>query len=266
MPKTGGTKSKKFWTFVRRAKKPNIEDLLAIKKEDGTRLFLEKDIKEYTENYYTNLYSSSTSELFSPEWTKLIEEEVKLFHSVNIMNSHPINAPITLEETLNAIKAGSLGKSAGPSTIKYEFLKYGGDCMANSLHTMFQKIFDSETLPDQWLQSNIINLGKGKGDREKLSSKRGITLSECPAKVFERILLSRISNILPFSEAQAGGRHKRGCADQLFILKSIINQRKYEGKPSFIAFPTDIEVKFWDQILTVRFPYPSVDRIILGTV
>ena len=262
--KTGGTRSKKFWTFVRQSKRPNSEDLLAVKKEDGTRLFSEADIKEYTSSYFTDLYSPTTSQLFSPQWTKLIEDEVKFFHSIETMNSHPMNSPITHEEIAKASAASSLGKSGGPSTVKYEFMKYGGDPMVNSLHSIFNKVFQSESCPEQWLHSHIINLGKGKGDREKLSSKRGITLSECPAKIFEKVLFSRIIKHLPFSEAQAGGRQERGCVDQLFVLKSVLNQRKQSGYPCFIAF-LDIE-KAFDKTWTEALLYNLWDKGIRGKI
>ena len=114
-----------------------------MKKEDGTRLFSEVDIKEYTSSYFTDLYSPSTSQLFSPQWTKLIEDEVKFFHSIETMNSHPMNSPITHEEIAKASAASSLGKSGGPSTVKYEFMNYGGDPMVNSLHSIFNKVFQS---------------------------------------------------------------------------------------------------------------------------
>ena len=99
-----------------------------------------------------------------------------------------MNLPISEEEISVARKQLSKGKSPGPSHITYEFLINGGPAMLSSLTKLFNDIFQSETQPIQWQQSHLINLGKGKGEREKLSSKRGITLSECPAKVFGKVL------------------------------------------------------------------------------
>ena len=237
---TGGTRSKKFWSLVRQCRRPNTEDLLAVQKEDGTRLFSEKDILEYTAYYFENLYSPTISEAFSPQWTNYISNKVNEFSQINSKSFHPMNLPISEEEISVARKQLSKGKSPGPSHITYEFLINGGPAMLSSLTKLFNDIFQSETQPIQWQQSHLINLGKGKGEREKLSSKRGITLSECPAKLFEKVLFNRIIKELPFSEAQAGGRVGRGCVDQLFILKSVINQRKFDNKPTFIVF-LDIE-------------------------
>ena len=53
---SGGTNSKMFWNLVRQIKKSNSEDLYAIKKQNGQKIFNEKDIKQYTEIYYKELY------------------------------------------------------------------------------------------------------------------------------------------------------------------------------------------------------------------
>ena len=53
---SGGTNSKMFWNLVRQIKKSNSEDLYAIKKQNGQKIFNEKDIKQYTELYYKELY------------------------------------------------------------------------------------------------------------------------------------------------------------------------------------------------------------------
>ena len=45
-----------FWNLIRRVKKNNSEDLYAIKNKNGEKLFNEKDIKQYTELYYKELY------------------------------------------------------------------------------------------------------------------------------------------------------------------------------------------------------------------
>ena len=52
----GGTNSKMFWNLIRQIKKNNSEDLYAIKNQNGEKSFNEKDIKQYTELYYKELY------------------------------------------------------------------------------------------------------------------------------------------------------------------------------------------------------------------
>ena len=90
-------------------------------------------------------------------------------------------------------------------------------------------------------------LRKGKKvDPEKLSNKRGISLSSNVGKIFEKVILNRVANSINFSQTQAGARKNRGCTDQIFIFQSVIQQRAYEGKPTFVAF-LDLE-KAYDKV------------------
>ena len=59
-----------------------------------------------------------------------------------------------------------------------------------------------------------------------MQNRRGITLTSNVEKLFERVLNNRLVKILEFSEGQAGGRKQRSTVDQLFILKSLINEAK----------------------------------------
>ena len=67
---------------------------------------------------------------------------------------------------------------------------------------------------------------------------RGITLLSTPSKVFCRILLGRIDKALDskLREAQAGFRRGRGCVDQIFALRNIIEQCLEWKTPLFINF------------------------------
>ena len=54
--KSGGTNSKMFCNLKRQIKKSNSEDLYAIKNQNGEKVFNEKDLKQYAELYYKELY------------------------------------------------------------------------------------------------------------------------------------------------------------------------------------------------------------------
>ena len=79
-----------------------------------------------------------------------------------------------------------------------------------------------------------------------LSNKRGISLTSNICKLFERILNNRVKKRIKFTEAQAGGREGRSCIDQLFILKSVVNQFQHDQKPVYSAF-VDLE-KAYDKV------------------
>ena len=89
----------------------------------------------------------------------------------------------------------------------------------------------------------IINIDKGKKNKELLSNKRGISLSNNICKLFERVINNRIKGNLQFTEARAGARENRAAVDQIFTLKAIIQNRTSKGLPTYIAF-IDLEKAF----------------------
>ena len=246
---SGGMNSKLFWNLIRKLKRPNSEDLLPIMKEDGAIIYNESEVKEYTRQYYSNLFSQRHNAAFTPEWTTYVGDHVQGFLSRKDLDNHPLNRPFSLQEVCAAIKESrhKANRSPGPDSIPYEFLFNGGPEMNQSLHDLFNHIYVTEEIPSQWSEALICNIGKGKKvDPEKLSSKRGISLSSNVGKIFEKVIFNRISGAINYSEAQAGARKNRGCTDQIFIFQSIVQQRTSEGKLTFVAF-LDLE-KAYDKV------------------
>ena len=81
-------------------------------------------------------------------------------------------------------------------------------------------IFDSEDIPHQWKISMLINIEKGKKDNGKLENKRGISLCNIISKIFEKIIINRLTKHLNFTEAQAGVRPQKSTLNDLFTIKS----------------------------------------------
>ena len=78
-----------------------------------------------------------------------------------------------------------------------------------------------------------------------------ISLTNNICKIFEKVINNRIKSALSFTEAQAGAREGRSSVDQLFILKSVIQQRKFQRKQTYIAL-IDIEKGFdytWREVM-----------------
>ena len=239
---SGGTNSKMFWNLIRQIKKSNSEDLYAIKNQNGEKIFNEKDIKQYTELYYKELYSKRTSSTYHKSWTGFIEKEIEKLHENRKHEKDKMNDPINEKEVQQA-KSLKNNKSTGPDKVKNEFIKYGGRELTKALSQTFNKIFENETIPISWNKSNTINIDKGIPDKELLENKRGISLTNNIYKIFEKVINNRIKSALSFTEAQAGAREGRSSVDQLFILKSVIQQRKFQRKQTYIAL-IDIEKAF----------------------
>ena len=91
--------------------------------------------------------------------------------------------------------------------------------MANIVHKFCAEVFTSHTPPDQWITNVIVPL-PNKGDHSLMTNYRGITLMSIAAKVYNKILLSRIRDHIDLilRKDQAGFRPGRSCAQQIHIL------------------------------------------------
>ena len=145
--------------------------------------------------------------------------------------------PFTLEELNQSIKILKRNKSTGPDRIPNEIYIEANEITKQIfLHTM-NEVYTRETIPAQWQQGNIIRIYKGKGNKGKCSSERGITLASNSGKLFERLVNNRIKHEINTSEAQAGGQAGKSTADHITILNSIINhKKKNKVKNLYIAF------------------------------
>ena len=139
----------------------------------------------------------------------------------------------------SAISNSKNNKSPGIDGINNELLKNGGDCLTNSLFKLFNKILETNVTPKEWNTGVIIPIHK-KGDHNDLNNYRGITLTPCISKIFNRIIANEISEFLEkgniLTEVQGGFRKDHRCEDHISTLKSIAASRLTEGKPTYMAF------------------------------
>ena len=89
---------------------------------------------------------------------------------------------------------------------------------------ILKDIYETEKIPDQWQEGEIIRFYKGKGKKGKCSNERGITLGSNMGKLFERIMNNRRTKTVKITDAQAGGQKGKATADHLLI--TIIKQHK----------------------------------------
>ncbi|MCG8432127.1 MAG: reverse transcriptase family protein, partial [Candidatus Omnitrophica bacterium] len=105
------------------------------------------------------------------------------------------------------------------------------------LTDLFQNIWENETIPEDWSKGLIVKLPK-KGDSGNCNNWRGITLLSIPSKVFCKVLLNHLKDTIDplLRKEQAGFRKGRGCVDQIFALRNIIEQCLEWNAPLHINF------------------------------
>ena len=234
-----------MYKIIRKLENTNKEEFSYVKDDEGKRILDKEKEKEQYAMYYENLYKTRKPESEVNEWVTHVNTVISRYQQREIMREHSMNQPIVIEELQKAIKQLKPGKASGPDMIPNELIINGGPNIHNTLLNVFNEILITEKIPNKWKESEIISIYKGKGDREKMENKRGITLASNLVKLFERIINNRLVKYLEFTEGQAGGRKERSTIDQLFILKTLMRQRKEEGKRLYIVF-LDIE-KVYDK-------------------
>ena len=74
-----GYNSKSYWNIIRQLRQNNVEDLDALKNDDGVRLFSEDEIKNYAHQYYKQLYSKHSLPAYEKEWSNYIENKIHIY-------------------------------------------------------------------------------------------------------------------------------------------------------------------------------------------
>ena len=133
-------------------------------------------------------------------------------------------------------------KSPGPDGITNRMLTGGGEVFTGLLHDFLSSLCLHETQPRAWELSLTQPIYKG-GNKLKTdpASFRGIYLSSALAKLFEGLLLHRLTQYTEAHDTltpnQLGTRPGRQTHDAIYSLLAII-QRNWTLRESLTAAPT----------------------------
>ena len=155
----------------------------------------------------------------------------------NLIEATPISYPvddnaaynciISMSELVNAIK-DCKGSSAGPDLIHYDMIKNIPSSELIHLLAFYNKIFLSDTFPNNWKKALLIPILKKNKDAKLTDSYRPISLTNCLCKILERILNKRLQWYLETKDKlslfQSGFRKNRSTMDNLAYLESEITE------------------------------------------
>ena len=157
--------------------------------------------------------------------------------------------PIWFDEVLYAVRKLKNGKASGRDNISIEMLK-SHNGIAEWLWDIVNKCWSEENFPQNWKLAEVVPLYKNKGKRSECANYRGIPLLSVPGKVFASIILNRCKDALDqvLREEQCRFRKSKGCNDQLFALRQILEK--------CMAFQLDVSFCFSD----FRAAFDLLDR------
>ncbi|BHF76059.1 hypothetical protein SprV_0501915700 [Sparganum proliferum] len=135
-----------------------------------------------------------------------------------------LDLPPSLQETIRAVQQLSSGKAPGSDAIPAEVYKHGGPQLIDYLTALFQEMWRQGEVPQDFKDATIVHLYKRKGNRQVCDNHRGISLLNIAGKIFVRIHLNRLNNLLEqglLPESQCGFRRHRGTTDMIFAARQL---------------------------------------------
>ena len=200
--------------------------------ENGVEICSESGIlHEYKTEFYNRLQPCEIAK----EWKNFEELTVRLSALCVEVSGNNKSPDFTDKELDSAISELKSGKSY-PNSFPPEVFIHGGKELRQFLLQVSNRIKNEQKIPIQWMQMKIATMYKNKGSMKMLVNQRGIFLTPVISKVFEKMVKSRISEIVAkVTKLQAGSRSERMTMDQTFLLRSGINHAVYMNKPIFIT-------------------------------
>ena len=183
--------------------------------------------------FFERLYSAPESK----------EKHIKLEKYVTEIldtNKNLIITPnFTMKELLDAIKLLKNSKAAGPDRIIAEMLKASPENVLILLLKLMNKIKTNFTYPSQW-GMGITSLLFKEGDDDDPNNYRAITVTDALSKVLAIMMNERIGewstrNSIKAKE-QIGFEKKTRPADHLFVLRTLVDSYKSQGKKLYACF------------------------------
>ena len=168
-----------------------------------------------------------------------------------------LNVPISSKEVHDAISKLRRNKACGIDDIKAEFILEGKQILLEPLTQLFNEIFTSQ-FPESWSVGIITPIFK-KGDKNDCNNYRGVTVGTALSKLYAMILNKRLMEWTEKhklrANAQAGFRSDHRCPDNVFILRTLIEQAKAHKKSLYCcfidfskAFDTIPRTKLWNRL------------------
>ena len=153
--------------------------------------------------------------------------------------SSEVMAEISIGELNATLDKLNIAKAEGLDQITNAMLKNTGEAARRIILELLNSTVIGGVIPSEWKVGNVI-LTLKRIPGTDINNYRPITLISCLSKVLTSILAQRIAAAVESSELagdlQNGFRKSRSCADNIFILNSLLELNKNQRLKSHLLF------------------------------
>ncbi|KAK3555793.1 hypothetical protein QTP86_028917 [Hemibagrus guttatus] len=139
----------------------DMQQVRVIKDRDGRVLTSEESVQRRWKEYFEELMNEENEREKRLEGVNSVEQKVD---------------KIRKDEVRKALKRMKSGKAVGPDDIPVEVWKCLGEAAVEFLTSLFNRVLESEKMPEEWRRSVLVPIFKNKGDVQSCSNYRGIKL------------------------------------------------------------------------------------------
>ncbi|KAK3562277.1 hypothetical protein QTP86_033344 [Hemibagrus guttatus] len=209
----------------------DVQQVRVIKDRDGRVLTSEESVQRRWKEYFEELMNEENEREKRVEGVNFVEQKVD---------------KIRKDEVRKALKRMKSGKAVGPDDIPVEVWKCLGEAAVEVLASLFNRVLESERMPEEWRRSVLVPIFKNKGDVQSCSNYRGIKLMSHTMKVWERVVEARLRKVVEICEQQYGFMPRKSTTDAIFALR-ILMEKYRDGQRELHCVFVDLE-KAYDRV------------------
>ena len=150
--------------------------------------------------------------------------------------------PPSLSEIRECISSLKRHRAPGPDNLPPALFKDGGDPLIRCIFHLLTRIWDTETVPDNWGESIIVPIFK-KGARNECGNHRGISLTPVVMRLLASLILHRLSVCasLPYENNKRGsGQEEDASITYLLCIRCYSNAMSIGDSQRCIRLSTSI--------------------------
>ncbi|KAK3511529.1 hypothetical protein QTP70_009317 [Hemibagrus guttatus] len=209
----------------------DVQKVRVIKDRDGRVLTSEESVQRRWKEYFEELMNEENEREKRVEGVNSVEQKVD---------------KIRKDEVRKALKRMKSGKAVGPDDIPVQVWKCLGEAAVEFLASLFNRVLESERMPEEWRRSVLVPIFKNKGDVQSCSNYRGIKLMSHTMKLWERVVEARLRKVVEICEQQYGFMPRKSTTDAIFALR-ILMEKYRDGQRELHCVFVDLE-KAYDRV------------------